>query len=112
LASEADLDLVRLYVAEPRGDGEKFSDPTLQEIIDGNGGDLAAAASAVWLIKAGNVAFYYAVNLDSANLNLGQIFTHCQAMAKYYRDQSGAELINVGMTTLSPDDLGDEFSGG
>jgi hypothetical protein len=89
------LDLLRLYIADPPGAKEFFTTARLESLVDGRDGDTNAAAADAWRIKAANVADWYDVMLDGSQLNRDQVWQHCIRMAEYYEDRSGAGLINV-----------------
>lgn len=111
--SEAERELLRLYIADPSDDNnEAIDDQTLDLIYEQTEGNLAAAAARAWRIKAGTVADWYLANIDGAFLSRDQVFEHCMKMAYMYDTAGGGALIvNVGLhgPNWVEEDLSSEF---
>lgn len=97
-AEMGDLELLRLYAADPLNGSELFQDHELQKMID-DATDVAGAAATAWRIKASRVAEWYNVSLDGAELSRGQIFRHCMDMADHYSGLSSGQIVSVPMST-------------
>lgn len=93
----AQLALLRLYIADPAGTGEFLHTQDLEVLFSENDEDLAATAAAAWRVKAGDVAGWYAANIDGSFLSRQQVWEHCMTMADHYSAKSGASLVNVAM---------------
>ena len=92
----ADIALLRLYLADPAGAKEVFTDGKLQILLDKTE-DVNAAAAEGWRIKAGSVAEWYQMSVDGATLSRDQVFEHCIKMAEHYEGLGGGNLTNVRM---------------
>jgi len=103
----SDVALLRLYINDPAGDNQKFSDPTLQGAIDRAATDLYTAAAEMWGIKAATVSDWYQTGLDGSQLSRQQVWEHCMEMAKFYEERGtgGHELVNVELQVESDEAL-------
>jgi hypothetical protein len=95
--SAADIALLRLYLSDPAGAKEVFTDEKLQTLLDNADGDVNSATGAGWRIKAASVADWYQMNVDGAFLSRDQVWFHCIRLAEYYEKISGGSLVNVKM---------------
>lgn len=89
-----DHELLRLYLDDlPDSDTGNvfFRDDHLDRLI-AESNDLYGAAAAGWRIKAARVVEWFNVDIDGAEMSLGQAFRHAMDMAKVFRDESTGEL--------------------
>lgn len=93
--SDADIALLRLYLADPAGANEVFTNAKLALLLDQNEDDVYAAAADGWRVKAANVSEWYMVNVDGAFLNREQVWEHCIKMAEHYEKIGGGGLANI-----------------
>jgi hypothetical protein len=93
----AEIELLRLYLADPAGANEVFTDAKLQTLLDNKEADVGAAAAEGWRIKAASVADWYQMNIDGAFLSRDQVWEHCMKMAAHFDGRSGGNLANIGM---------------
>jgi hypothetical protein len=98
-----DIELLRLYIADPAGQDQVFATTLLADTLDRNSGDVNAAAAEMWGIKAATVADWYLSQTDGALLSRDQVFQHCLKMQTQYKSLSSSSMVNVRMTTQSDD---------
>lgn len=79
-----DIEILRVMVNEPST--ENYSDENLQQVLDGQGGDLDAAALNIWEEKAAR----FSVLFNNGNRSLQQMFANAKNMADYYQKKVGA----------------------
>lgn len=96
-----DLELLRLYLADPLGGlngGELFKDHELERFLS-DASDVAGAAATGWRIKASRVAEWYNVSLDGSELSRGQVYRHCIDQADHFSGISSGVITSVKMST-------------
>jgi len=102
--------LLRLYLADPPGAKEIFTDTKLNLLLTQNDDDVYAATADGWRVKAATVSEWYMVNIDGAFLNREQVFNHCIAMAEHYEKLGGGGVVSVKMdTSYDTDEVDSEF---
>jgi hypothetical protein len=96
-----DIELLRLFIADPAGNSQFFTADQLQELLDDNEADVYAAASDAWRIKAANVSDWYTTQLDGSLLSRDQVFDHCMKMVEHFSvlGGGGGTIDSVLMTT-------------
>jgi hypothetical protein len=99
------VELVRLYVDDPKDGTEQFDDDQIQSILTDQSDDAHSTAAKIWSIKAASVSQWYASAIDGSFLSRQQVWEHCMAMAKYHEDHSGKELVSVAMDTSTSADV-------
>lgn len=73
----------------------EFSDEELTEILERHSGNLTAAATECWLIKAADFAPMIDRNESGTEIPLSDKFKHALAMAEHYSKISGVTLEAV-----------------
>jgi len=101
MATTEQLTKLRLFIDDPSGNDEFFTNETLAAFIADVDDDLSAAASELWKVKAARVSEWYTVNMDGNFMSRDQVFSHCMKMSESYAN-SGS-MTNVALTTLSVD---------
>jgi len=89
-----DLELLRLYLddlPEPETGDVFFRDDQLERFIS-ESADIYGAAAIGWRVKAARVVEWFNVDIDGAEMSMGQAFRHAMDMAKVFRDESTGEL--------------------
>jgi len=98
----SEITLLRLNLADPdddlNGEGDVFTDAQLTDLLNLHDGDINAATSAGWYIKAGNVADWYQASADGTGLSRNQVFDHCRMMARDYDQRSAGRITSVLMS--------------
>jgi len=97
MITPGDIELLRLFLADPAGNTESFHDDILTTLWDDNSEDVYAAAADGWRIKAGKVAELYAAQIDGSYLSREQIWEHCIRMADHYEKLGGGGMVSVRM---------------
>jgi hypothetical protein len=93
------IKLLRVYLADPPGPDEKFTDTDLVALIETNP-DLYAAAADGWRARAGVLAEQnFNATVDGATMNLGDLWKHCIDMAEHYEQLGGGSLSSVLLDT-------------
>jgi hypothetical protein len=103
--SAQDKELLRLYLNDPAGASEVFTDVVLQRLYD-DSGSLEACAAKGWRIKAATVYEWYLANIDGSFLSRDQVFSHCIKMAETFERSEGGSIsqsIEVIMTGSAND---------
>lgn len=96
--------LLRLYLDDTDLTEKPFFDnDTLNHFLEGVGGDVHAAASEGWTVKAGSYFDWYLANIDGAFMSRDQVFKHCMDMADTHRSQGGivSRTIDTGSNISS-----------
>lgn len=101
MATTEQLTKLRLFIDDPAGNDEFFTNETLAVFITDAQDDLSAAAAELWKVKAARVSEWYTVNMDGNFMSREQVFDHCMKMSASYAN-SGS-ITNVALTTLSSD---------
>lgn len=95
----ADIDLLRIYLADPAGNDARFTNEDLQALIDTNP-DLYAAASDGWRARAGELATTnFDATVDGATMQLSDLYEHCIDMAEHYEALGGGSISSVLLDT-------------
>lgn len=102
--SVQDKELLRLYLNDPAGASEVFTDAMLQRLYD-EAGSLEACAATGWRVKAATVHDWYLVNIDGGFLSRDQVFNHCIKMAETFESSKGgmSQSVEVIMTGSAND---------
>lgn len=85
---------LRRYIAEPTE--ATYSDALLDQIYDGAGGDLEAAASEVWLDKAAKAAILVDVSEGNSSRKNSQVYTNALKQATFF-GASAADTSTAGV---------------
>lgn len=94
-----DRELLRYYLddlPQPETADVFFRDDHLDRFI-ADSTDLYGAAAMGWRIKAARVAEWFNVDLDGAEMSMGQAFRHALDMARAYSNESSGEIRSVKM---------------
>lgn len=94
-----DRELLRLYLDDlphPETGDVFFRDDQLDRLVTDTT-DLYGAAAMGWRIKAARVVEWFNVDLDGAELSMGQAFRHAMDMAKAFGNESSGEIRSVKM---------------
>lgn len=84
---------LRRYIAEPTE--ATYSDALLDEIFDGQGGDLESAASEVWLDKAAKSAVLVDISEGNSSRKNSQVYQNALKQATFF-GASAAEVSTAG----------------
>lgn len=88
MASDADIQQLRLLVAEP-DDELPYTDAALGLKIDAAGSDLNLAAHNVWTEKAAAAAHLVDVTEGGSSRKMGDLQDQALAMAAFYGNKAG-----------------------
>lgn len=94
-----DHELLRLYLDDlpnPETGDVFFRDDHLDRLI-ADTSDIFGAAAAGWRIKAARVVEWVNVDLDGAEMSLGQAFRHAIDMSRTFSNESTGEIRSVKM---------------
>lgn len=87
--TSAALATLRRYIAEPTE--ANYSDVLLNQIYDGAGGDLEAAASEIWLDKAAKAATLVDISEGNSSRKNSQVYNNALKQATFF----GASAASV-----------------
>lgn len=106
MATADQIKTVRKFINDPAGTDQFLDDDFIGDLIDGQEGDLNAAASDLWKVKAARVSEWYLVNIDGAFMSRGEAFDHAMKMSEVYGKagtMSNIPLITRAESTETPE---------
>lgn len=95
----AAIDDLRRATNEPEGDS-KYTDAMLEEILATSGGDVPAAAAAVWREKAAKFAELVDMREGDTARDLSDMQANALRMANMWDDQSAVPPVTGRPTTI------------
>lgn len=78
---------------------DPWTDSTLDDIIDTNGGDVRKAASAVWTTKAANAAHLVDISEGGSSRKMSDVYKNALEMARVYAAPADIGLSGVRRAT-------------
>lgn len=94
-----DLETLRRFVDDLDNDPPEFDDDTLNAILEARDGDIQAAASDVWAMKAAQYARLVNMSENNSTRSLSDMHKHALAMVKDFREASAATVVVLSEVT-------------
>lgn len=88
MATQEQINELRRMTSEP--DEANYSDTTLAEIIDNNGGDLNISAASIWQEKASTYSEMVDITEAGSSRKNSQLMNNALTMARHYSEAAAS----------------------